>query len=119
MSNQEEDLLLSHDEDRPASTWRVPFPLLTPEATSKIASEMHRWGRMMGAFSIILIVIWLVMGATAAPSPTVGVTVVPAAGSGVAAVRSSLLWPGVVLAILAAIGLFGGFSFDYLAGHKR
>jgi hypothetical protein len=37
----------------------------------------------------------------------------------VAAIRSSLLWPGVVLAILAAIGLFAGFGFDYLAGHKR
>jgi len=34
------------------------------------------------------------------------------------AARSSLLWPGIALAILAVIGLFGGFGFDYLAGHK-
>jgi hypothetical protein len=34
-------------------------------------------------------------------------------------VKSSLLWPGVALAILAAIGLFGGFGLDYRAGRKR
>jgi hypothetical protein len=107
MSDQDEDLLLSHDEDQPTSAWRVPPSLLTPEATSKIASEMHRWGRMTGAFSIILMVTWLVLDA------------VPSAGPLVVAIRSSLLWPGVVLAILAAIGLFGGFGSDYLAGHKR
>ncbi len=73
----------------------------------EIASEMHRWGRMTGAFSIIVMVVWLVLDA------------VPAAGPGVEAIKSSLLWPGVVLAILAAIGLFGGFGVDYLAGHKR
>jgi hypothetical protein len=73
----------------------------------EIASEMHRWGRLTGAFSIIAMVIWLVLDA------------IPSPGSGVVAVRSSLLWPGVVLAVLAAIGLFGGFGFDYLAGHKR
>lgn len=71
------------------------------------ASEMHRWGRMTGAFSIIALVIWLVLDA------------VPSAGPGVADVKSSLLWPGVALAVLAAIGLFGGFGLDYLAGHKR
>ncbi len=107
MSDQDEDLLLSHDEDQPTSAWRVPSSPLTPEATSKIASELHRWGRLTGVFSIILMVIWLVLDA------------VPSASPGMVAVRSSLLWPGVVLAILAAIGLFGGFGFDYLAGHKR
>ena len=109
MSNEDEDLLVSHAEDQPASAWRVPISrlALTPESTSKIASEMHRWGRMTGAFSIILMVIWLVLEA------------VPSAGPLVVAIRSSLLWPGVVLAILAAIGLFAGFGFDYLAGHKR
>ena len=105
MSDQDEDLLLSHDEDQPTSARRV-FSRLTPEAMSKIASEMHRWGRMTGAFSIIIMVIWLVLTATPPPGPGV-------------APRSTLLWPGVVLAILAAIGLFAGFGFDYLAGHRR
>jgi hypothetical protein len=123
MSGEDEDLLVSHAESQPTPAWRVSFPLLslTPEATSKVASEMHRWGRMTGVFSIILMVVWLVVGALPAASPSVGpgVTVVPSPSPGVAAIRSSLLWPGVVLAILAAIGLFAGFGFDYLAGHKR
>ena len=106
MSNQDEDLLLSHDEDQPTSVRLAPSPL-TPEAASKIASELHRWGRMTGVFSIIVLVIWLVLGA------------VPSASPGMVAVRSSLLWPGVALAILAVIGLLGGFRFDYLAGRKR
>ena len=71
----------------------------------EIASEMHRWGRMTGAFSIIIMVTWVVLGT--------------ATSIGFSAARSSLLWPGVALAILAVIGLFGGFGFDYLAGHKR
>ena len=71
----------------------------------EIGSEMHRWGRMTGAFSIIVMVIWVALGA--------------ATTTGMEAVKSSLLWPGVVLAILAVIGLFGGFGLDYLAGHKR
>jgi hypothetical protein len=106
MSDQDEDLLFNHDEDKPALSRAVPSPL-TPEATSKIATEMHRWGRMTGVFSIIVLVLSLVLGA------------VPTASPGVVAVRSSLLWPGVVLALLAALGLFGGFRFDYLAGRKR
>jgi hypothetical protein len=73
----------------------------------QIASEMHRWGRMTGVFSIIALVVWLVLDAVPSVSPAVG------------AVKSSLLWPGVALAILAAIGLFGGFGLDYLAGHKH
>ena len=113
MSNQNEDLLLSHDEDQPTSARPASSPL-TPEATSKIASEMHRWGRMTGAFSIVVMVIWLVLGAFVSPSP-VGVSPSPVA----MAIRSSFLWPGVALAILAAIGLLGGFGFDYLAGRKR
>ncbi len=76
----------------------------------EIASEMHRWGRMTGAFSIIAMVTWLVLESVSSAS-----SASPALG----AVKSGLLWPGVVLAILAAIGLFGGFGFDYLAGHKR
>jgi hypothetical protein len=71
----------------------------------EIASEMHRWGRMTGAFSIIIMVTWVVLGT--------------ATTTGFLTVRSSLLWPGIALAILAAIGLFGGFGLDYLAGHKR
>ena len=71
----------------------------------EIASEMHRWGRMTGAFSIIAMVAWVVLGT--------------ATTTGFLAARSSLLWPGIALAILAVIGLFGGFGFDYLAGHKR
>ena len=106
MSNQDEDLLSSHDEDRPTSAHLAPSPL-TSEAAGKIASEMHRWGRMTGVFSIIVLVIWLVLGA------------VPSASPGMVAVRSSLLWPGVALAILAVIGLLGGFRFDYLAGRGR
>ena len=108
MSNEDEDLLVSHAEDQPTSAWRVPTSLstLTPEAASKIASELHRWGRMTGVFSIILMVTWLVVGALASP---------PQSGpypTGPAVIGSSLLWPGVVLAILAAIGLFAGFGFD-------
>ena len=106
MSNQDEDLLVSHDEDQPTSA-RPASSLLTPEAASKIASEMHRWGRMTGVFSIILLAIWLVLDA------------VPSASPELVAVRSSLLWPGVALAILAAVGMFGGFRFDFLAGRKR
>jgi hypothetical protein len=71
----------------------------------EIASEMHRWGRMTGAFSIIAMVTWVVLGT--------------ATTTGFLAARSSLLWPGIALAILAVVGLFGGFGFDYLAGHKR
>jgi hypothetical protein len=104
MSNQDRDLLSSHGEDQPTSA-RFASSLLTPEAASKIASEMHRWGRMTGVFSIIVLVTWLVLGT--------------ATTTGFLAARSSLLWPGVALAILAAIGLFGGFRFDYLAGRKR
>ena len=58
----------------------------------EIASEMHRWGRMTGVFSIIALVTWLVLDAIPAAAPAMG------------AVKSSLLWPGVALAILAAIG---------------
>ena len=71
----------------------------------EIGSEMHRWGRMTGAFAIIVMVTWVVLGT--------------ATTTGFLAARSSLLWPGIALAILAVIGLFGGFGFDYLAGHKR
>jgi hypothetical protein len=35
------------------------------------------------------------------------------------AVKASLLWPGIALAILTVIGLFGGLGLEYLAGHKR
>ena len=122
MSNEDEELLVSHGDDQPASAWRVPISpsALTPEAASKIASELHRWGRMTGIFSIILMVTWLVVGAIPFPSQArPGVYIVSSPSPGVAAIRSSLLWPGVVLAILAAIGLFAGFCFDYLAGHKR
>jgi hypothetical protein len=77
------------------------------EKEKEIASELHRWGRMTGVFSIITLVVWLVLDA------------VPSAGLGVVDIKSSLLWPGVALASLAAIGLFGGFGLDYLAGHKR
>ena len=75
------------------------------EEEKEIASQMHRWGRMIGALSIIVMVTWVVLGT--------------ATTTGFSAARSSLLWPGVVLAILAGVGLFGGFGFDYLAGHKR
>jgi hypothetical protein len=62
---------------------------------------------MTGVFSIILLAIWLLVDAFPSTSPEVR------------AIGSSLLWPGVVLAILAAVGLFGGFRFDYLAGRRR
>jgi hypothetical protein len=77
------------------------------EKDKEIGSELHRWGRMTGVFSIITMVTWLVLDTVTSTSPALG------------AVKSSLLWPGVALAILAAIGLFGGFGFDLLAGHKR
>jgi hypothetical protein len=60
---------------------------------------------MTGAFSIIVMVTWVVLGT--------------ATTTGLLAARSSLLWPGIALAILAVIGPAGGFGFDYLAGHKR
>ena len=104
MSGQNEDVLLSHDEDEPASAGPASSAL-TSEAADRIASQMHRWGRMTGALSIIIMVTWVVLGT--------------ATTTGFLAARSSLLWPGIALAILAAIGLFGGFGFDYLAGHKR
>jgi hypothetical protein len=37
----------------------------------------------------------------------------------VGAVKASLLWPGIALAILTVIGQFGGLGLEYLAGHKR
>lgn len=73
----------------------------------EIASELHRWGRMTGVFSIIAMLIWLVLDTVPSADPALG------------AVKSTFLWPGVVLAILAAVGLFGGFGFDYLAGRKH
>lgn len=73
----------------------------------EIASEMHRWGRMTGVFSILAMMIWLLLDT------------VPSVNPALAAVKSTFLWPGVALAILAAIGLFGGFGLQYLAGHKR
>ena len=73
---------------------------------------------MTGVFSIILMVTWLVVGAFSLASQPGGPGV-PSPSPEVAAIRSSLLWPGVALAILAAIGLFAGFGFDYLAGRRR
>jgi hypothetical protein len=35
------------------------------------------------------------------------------------AVKASLLWPGIALAILTVIGLFGGLGLEYLPGRKR
>ena len=69
----------------------------------EIASEMHRWGRMTGAFSIIIMVTWVVLGT--------------ATTTGFLAARSSLLWPGIALAILAVIGLFG--SAEHLPRPRR
>jgi hypothetical protein len=40
MTNQDEDLLLSHDEDQPTSARRSPSSLLTPEATSITAFSL-------------------------------------------------------------------------------
>ena len=34
MTSQDQDLLVSHDEDQPTSAWWSPSSLLTPEATS-------------------------------------------------------------------------------------
>jgi hypothetical protein len=63
MTNQDEDLLLSHDEDQPTSAWWSPSSLLTPEATS------------ITAFSIALISTagfgsWVLVGLSVFPSPT-------------------------------------------------
>ena len=33
------------------------------------------------------------------------------------AVKASLLRPGIALAILTVIGMFGGLGLEYLAGH--
>ena len=35
------------------------------------------------------------------------------------AVKASLLWPGIALAVLTVIELFGGLGLEYLTGHKR
>jgi hypothetical protein len=87
---------------------RFPASVVMNAADNKaIASELHRWGRMTGVFAIILMVTWLVLDAVPSPDPTLG------------AVKSCFLWPGIVLTILAAIGLSGGFRLHYLAGHKR
>lgn len=87
---------------------RFPASVVMKAADNKeIASELHRWGRMTGVFSIILMVTWLVLDAVPSPDPTLG------------AVKACFLWPGIALAILAAIGLFGGFRLHYLAAHKR
>ena len=34
----------------------------------EIASEMHRWGRMTGAFSIIVMVTWVVLASIIHPA---------------------------------------------------
>ena len=46
MSGQNEDVLLGHDEEEPASAGPASSAL-APEAASRIASEMHRWGRAL------------------------------------------------------------------------
>ena len=104
MSNQDDDLRSSHGEDQPTSA-RLASSLLTPEAASKTPSEMHHWGRMTGVFSIIILVIWLVPGT--------------ATTTGFLAASASLLGPGVVLAIRATIGLFGGFRCTGAQGPAR
>jgi hypothetical protein len=63
MTNQDEDLLLSHDEDPPTSARWSPSSLLTPEATS------------ITAFSIALISAtgfggWELVAASVFPQPT-------------------------------------------------
>ena len=72
-----------------------------------VASEMHRWGRLTGVFSIIALMIWLLLDT------------VPSVNPALAAVKSTFLWPGVILAILAAIGLIGGFAIQLLAERLR
>lgn len=72
-----------------------------------VASEMHRWGRMTGVFSILAMMTWLLLDT------------VPSVNPALAAVKSTFLWPGITLMILAAIGLIGGFGVQYLAGRKR
>ena len=73
----------------------------------EIASEMHRWGRMTGVFALIGLMTWLLLDT------------IPSVPAVLVAVKDSFLWPGITLAILAAIGMFGGFGVEYLAGHKR
>lgn len=73
----------------------------------EIASEMHRWGRMTGVFALIGLMTWLLLDT------------IPSAPTAMVAVKDSFLWPGIALAILATVGMFGGFSLEYLAGHKR
>jgi hypothetical protein len=68
---------------------------------------MHRWGRMTGVFAFLALMIWLLLDT------------VPSVNPGLAAVKSTFLWPGVTLAILAAIGLIGGFGVQFLAAHRR
>ena len=59
MSDQDEDLLFSHDEDQPASAWWAPSSLLTPEATSitaftvALSSMVGIGGSMLVAQSVV------------------------------------------------------------------
>jgi hypothetical protein len=59
MSDQDEDLLFSHDQDQPASAWWAPSSLLTPEATSitaftiALSSTVGIGGVMLVAQSVL------------------------------------------------------------------
>jgi hypothetical protein len=59
MSDQDEDLLFSHDQDQPAFAWWSPSSLLTPEATSitaftiALSSMVGIGGSMLVAQSVV------------------------------------------------------------------
>lgn len=68
MSNQDEDLLLSPDEDQPPPAWWSPSSLLTPEVTSITAFTIA----LLSAFGIgnAMLVAQSVLGSPAGPDPS-------------------------------------------------
>ena len=68
MSNQDEDLLLSNDEDQPPSAWWPPSALLTPEVTSITAFTIAVISISTFGIGSSMLVAQSVLGAPAGPS---------------------------------------------------
>jgi hypothetical protein len=67
MSNQDQDLLLSNDEDQPPPAWWSPSSLLTPEATSIIAFTIALISISTFGIGSSMLVAQSVLGAPAGP----------------------------------------------------
>jgi hypothetical protein len=68
MSNQDEDLLLSNDEDQPPLAWWSPSSLLTPEVTSITAFTVAVISISTFGIGSSMLVEQSVLGAPAGPS---------------------------------------------------